>query len=437
MRLGRYFFPWKPVIETQLKRIISNQGWGDVTLSVLSADWHEIEIGELSFGSDPAITLENIRAEYSITDLWHGRIEQLNMRGLSLEIMQKDGAWQISGLKIPDQSRPSQFAIPTTADYFNKFGAFGIKDSNISVKADEWNIHMPLNADLKISDVPNLVYTADLIALVWQNYGANVMDAKLDAALDTANNQWNGNWNIREIALTKAPYNIPPLGASGTIAAQADNITVTGKIFSKDQLYESRFRIKYPIDSKKTPELIIAYAQFPFAGGKLFAKDISVPIGEKRDMKANLELQNISLGDLLGAAAGQKIAATGSVSGSVPIIFGKNGQIRIAKGRLQAGETGTISVDPSLIPGDNAQIEIVRAILQKLEYSHLAIDVDNDAQNKAILRLTIEAKNNDVYNGRPVKLNLNLTGDVLDLIKTSIMPLSNPEHFLQQDIHAP
>ena len=48
--------------------------------------------------------------------------------------------------------------------------------------------------------------------------------------------------------------------------------------------------------------------------------------------------------------------------------------------------------------------------------------------------MTLQGNNPKVYKGKPVKLNVHLTGDILDVVRQSMLT-SNPTKLLQQGEH--
>ena len=73
----------------------------------------------------------------------------------------------------------------------------------------------------------------------------------------------------------------------------------------------------------------------------------------------------------------------------------------------------------------------LREILEDFGYTRLSIAMNSDKKNNLGILMSIEGSNPAVYNGRAVKLNVNLTGDVLDFIRQNIMLLTNPESILE------
>ena len=128
----------------------------------------------------------------------------------------------------------------------------------------------------------------------------------------------------------------------------------------------------------------------------------------------------------------ERVSATGSVSGDLPLIIERNGNFSFGKGKLQADSPGTITLPPDAIPGDNAQIAMTRDILKNFHYKILSLSISSGMDGKTPILITLEGNNPDMYNGKPVKINVRLSGDVLNLIRQNVLFLTDPKSILKQ-----
>jgi len=136
--------------------------------------------------------------------------------------------------------------------------------------------------------------------------------------------------------------------------------------------------------------------------------------------------------DLLRQLTGEKASGTGEISGTLPVTIGADGSIVIANGALQAEKPGMIVLPPDVIPGDNENVALARDVMKNLHYNVLSVRVDNDKNDRISVLMNVEGNNPDVYGGKAVKLNVHLTGDVLDFIRQNVLALTNPEKLLEQ-----
>lgn len=78
---------------------------------------------------------------------------------------------------------------------------------------------------------------------------------------------------------------------------------------------------------------------------------------------------------------------------------------------------------------------LVRDILKNFHYTNFAMGINSGKDDKLSMLLQLSGNNPEVYNGREVKLNVNLTGDLLSVIRQSMMSVSDPQQ-LMKDSHA-
>ncbi|NBX03841.1 MAG: hypothetical protein EBR02_07280 [Alphaproteobacteria bacterium] len=175
-------------------------------------------------------------------------------------------------------------------------------------------------------------------------------------------------------------------------------------------------------------------AQMPFHGGMLSVHQVPLPTSKEEPVKAKLEVHRVPLGSLLAALTGNKASATGVVSGVLPVTISPDGSIRLQKGLLGAEGQGKIRMLPEAIPGDNEQVAVVRQIMKNLNYSVLKVAMDTDDKGKLSVKLSIVGSNPDMYEGRTVNLNVNLSGDVLELIQQSLLTI-DPQKLIEQGSH--
>ena len=79
-----------------------------------------------------------------------------------------------------------------------------------------------------------------------------------------------------------------------------------------------------------------------------------------------------------------------------------------------------------------------RTRVEEEEKSEDESQSENDSQNevkdsqedKSKITLTLEGNNPEAFEGRPIKLNVNIGGDVLPLIQQSILPLNDVKQLL-------
>ena len=228
----------------------------------------------------------------------------------------------------------------------------------------------------------------------------------------------SGKWKIGEIKIVGTPVVLPVLAGKGTVKLEGDKIFVDGDIYSVDIKTKVEFALNYP-------NLKILEAKLPWNEGTLSAQNISIPLNVNTPIAVTLKVKQISMNSLLAAATNNRASATGVMSGTIPIVIARDGSFAVKKGNLKAEKTGTLVLSPDVIPSDTPQIALLRDVLKDFHYSEFSMGIESADNKQLSMLLSLEGNNPDVYNGRVVKLNVHLTGDVIELITKSVMMLEN------------
>jgi hypothetical protein len=432
--------PLKAWLEKRLTAYAEAQGFNNVHLTVSHLGFGGISLENISVGEKTPLTLKNFTLGYSLPDLWGGSLHELSLSGLALAASKQDQKWMIPGLENwpGDSKNNAPTLIPVTNEQLAAFplNALKLEDSNLHIASGPWQMDVPLQVVLKKEPAPEFSYKATGIKFKAQSISMTTGDASIKASLKPEGKKWDGAWQLKDVQIAGGDSGVPALSGSGTLSVQADTIEFQGQLGSDDKTYSATFRANYLLNALEKSGLTLAEVTMPWNSGTLSAQDINIPFGASRPLNINLKVQHISLGAVMQQFTGNKASATGVISGTLPVTIGTDGSIILQQGKLLAEEPGIIAMSPDAIPGDNDQVALARDILKNLHYTLLSIGVDNDKDNKLSLLMKLEGSNPDVSAGRPVKLSVHLTGDVLNLIQQNMTALTDPKKLLEQGNNA-
>ncbi len=242
----------------------------------------------------------------------------------------------------------------------------------------------------------------------------NIKTGNVDVALAGINASLvSQTWKIEKINISGSPVAIPPLSAKGMVKYSGGKFDLSGTVASDDK----KTRLVFNFDSTI---LQIKEAAVPWSDGMLSTSDVSIPINSDKPVAINLGVKQVSLNSLLSAATSNRATATGVVSGTVPVIVNRDGTFIVKKGNLKAENAGSIKLAPDVIPSDQEQVALVREVLKDFHYSVFSMGIESADNKQLVMLLSLEGNNPDVYNGRVVKLNVHLSGDVIELITQSL-----------------
>lgn len=434
--------PWKPLVEQQLVRMLAKQGIAPAQVTVDHIGWRGLVLKDVSLG-EPPLKLAQITLGYQPRALLRGQVEAVEMGGLSIHAVERDGAWKVEGLEgLPHSDKPQKTSsIPVTLDDLKKLPLREIRLQESEVTVDGADIFAAIPLSLRLQkNIENaaarITATSDAAQIKMGKNSLAIGHSSIEATLDAAAQQWQGTWAMDDMVLTSESLSLPPLQASGTLKLLRDSVEVAGSIRSRDKFYAAEFTLAYALNNPAASALVITRTSMPFNGGTLATRNVRVPLGGKKQaLRFTLSLRNIAVDTLMQALTDNRATASGMVSGDVPVTITAAGKLLVGKGSLKAQEPGTIALAPEVIPGDNPQVALVREVMKNLQYKLLALDFSMGADNKLAARLAVEGQNPDVEQGRPVKLTINLSGDLLDLITQNVTLMTAPKTFIEQKRH--
>jgi Dicarboxylate transport len=430
------FVPWKPYAEKKLVAMLAAKGFAPVQLTIDHVGWRGVVLKDVTLG-EPALKLATLTLTYQPRALLEGRIEEAEVAGLSLRATQGDAGWNIEGLQ--DTSHKTPAAEPVTLPVTKAalaalpLRSLRVRESAISVAGKGFEATLPLSIAMQHGDGATVTMESRAPTLTMGENHVAIGRISLELVMDATKPQWNGTWVMEDIALTSEALVLPVLRATGTIIVFADNVTLKGVATSKDGSHKAEFSLSYSLANPALSYVALSRLSMPFTGGRLATRDVKFMLdGKKRDVKFNLALSEIDVNALMQTLTSNRATGSGVVSGMVPVALTAGGQIRIGKGMLKAQAPGQIALAPEVIPGDNAQVALVREVMKNLQYTMLALEFGMAADNTLSAKLAVAGKNPDVEGGRPVKLTINLSGDLLDLILQNVMLMTDPKSFIEQ-----
>ena len=230
------------------------------------------------------------------------------------------------------------------------------------------------------------------------------------------------DWSVKTLTVSGIPYELPPLSGAG----KAREGEVSGELHDAKRAHESRFTIM-------PKEVLLHAIHLPWQGAKVSAQKVRIALGERQPIHIPLRIENLPLTTLLAMISSDKASGTGTVSGKVELIIFPDGRFDVRDGKFAAKKSGLIQLSPDALPGEGAQMDIARTALSNFHYKDLSLMLSPDKQGKPLIRLNLEGNNPNAFNGRTVKLNVNLSGDVLELLQQTVMPMADPTRFIEKE----
>ena len=422
--------PWREMAAERLQMMLGQALGQKVQLSLSSLGLRGSVLEHVQIGAEPPLVLAKVTLDYDPQALWDGRLHKLALSGMALELRDSAEGWMLMGLHRADNNARQGAAKPLPYFTQAELAAVPLRegvltDSSLSVVAPSWQAALPLTLHWRQQPAPRLDYEGQDLRVSLALATAVAQQASARLTHDAAKAEWDGAWQMKDVTVQGFGGMLPVMQGSGTLKANARALTVAGTLRGPDEGWQGRFTYHQPLTAG-AGRLTVAQAQMPWQGGRIIVRDAVAPLDGRGVMRATVEIRQVALDEVLRDATGKRASGKGTVSGVLPVQRLADGTLIVEGGHLAADAPGSIAVTPDLIPGDNPQIALLRDLLQDLRYQVLSLGFDSGADHKLTIKLSLEGHNPAVQNGKPVKLNINLSGDVLDVLQHNLTAFTDP-----------
>ena len=163
------------------------------------------------------------------------------------------------------------------------------------------------------------------------------------------------------------------------------------------------------------PELMLEQTALSIYDGSLAILPITVNL-DQRPLILTLQLQNVDLAKLLATLDYQELSATGTINGELPIKISPDA-IELQDGMLTGTRPGVLRYQGPVADNENIAFKALR----NLNYHSLQAKVNYQTNGDYHLGLRLEGSNPEVLSGHPLAFNLNLNGQLPELLKRGFL----------------
>lgn len=161
--------------------------------------------------------------------------------------------------------------------------------------------------------------------------------------------------------------------------------------------------------------LSIEKAELPVFGGVLSVLPIRVNL-EKEPVNLTLGIDKFDLEQLLDSLNYPQLSGTGIISGKLPLRLAKD-SVEVTNGTLNGLRPGVLHYQGPIADESNIAFKALR----NLRYHNLQGKLDYQPNGDYRLGLRLEGKNPEVFSGHAVAFNLNLTGQLPELLQKGLL----------------
>ncbi len=173
-----------------------------------------------------------------------------------------------------------------------------------------------------------------------------------------------------------------------------------------------------PTPDGGAPELRVIAAAAQALGGSLRLRDGRIDPAANRQ-EATLVLDGIDVAALLALLDTPDVAATGRLSGTVPIRVAGD-TVTIPGGALAAEAPGVLRLTSEAarraLAGGGQSVELLMQALENFQYEELALTLEKPAAGTTLVTLRLLGQNPEVLDGQPFDVNVRLETDLAPLL---------------------
>ncbi len=165
----------------------------------------------------------------------------------------------------------------------------------------------------------------------------------------------------------------------------------------------------------------VPVATWPLAGGRLAIRDIVLTPDDPLSF-IDASLDGLDGGTLAALLDIEGFEADGTLSGQIPLRLTTDGPV-IDNAQLRAVREGHLRFrSPAAIEalkGQGGSAELLAEALEDFRYTELELTVDGPLSGEISARAKIKGANPALYEGKRIDLNVNLTGDLRELLQSA------------------
>ncbi len=190
--------------------------------------------------------------------------------------------------------------------------------------------------------------------------------------------------------------------------------------------------IGFRLDPDQT--LAVEQLRWSFAGGTVRARPFRVGSATS-DIRVDLSAADLDLAQLFALTRLDGLSGEGRVHGTLPVKI-TGGIAVIAGGTLETDRPGWLryrpAEPPSALEAGGASVGLLLQALENFRYEALKITLDGRTDAAMDIGLHVRGANPELYGGYPIEFNLNLEGELANILRSGLATYQIPERIREQ-----
>jgi hypothetical protein len=248
-----------------------------------------------------------------------------------------------------------------------------------------------------------------------------------------------GSVTVKDLALTTPNFTVEGVNASVALPS-----LVPLTIAEKQTLSTRTLNVGVPLTDgeivfsmNRNRILNIDRAEWSVAGGKVGTYDQQLDLYGP-DQHFGIVVKGVDLAQVLKLFNVNGLSAEGTLVGAIPLRHTKD-TILVEHGVLQTNGEGVIRYDPadtpSFLAGEPGQsTAILKDALKDFRYRELGITLDGVLGGDEQIKMSLKGVSPKLYGGVPVSLNVNLTGALDSIARSSVEAYTRPAATIRKSL---
>jgi hypothetical protein len=196
-------------------------------------------------------------------------------------------------------------------------------------------------------------------------------------------------------------------------------------------LDQPRAKVRLALDGR----LLVPEASAVLAGGRMRLVDVTVDLADG-SISGKLIVSGMGLQPLAALARLDGLSASGALGGVVPFSWTPDKGLVIPESRLTASGPGVVRYDPDPVPvalaGAGEQVGLMLQAVQNFHYEDLSVTLSGSPGQDMVMTLALAGSNPDLHGGHPLQFNLNLSGQLNDILGAALKTYRLPDTIRQR-----
>lgn len=171
-----------------------------------------------------------------------------------------------------------------------------------------------------------------------------------------------------------------------------------------------------------------------FGGGRITVEPVTIGLSSQ-EHQVTFNVENVQLTEVAMLSGLDGLAADGILSGTIPVRIG-NGDAVVEGGLLTTDQPGWIRYrsdqTTSAVAQNDGGFNLALQALEDFQYESLSLALNGSLSQELEAALSLKGRNPNLYDGYPIEFNLNLSGELANVIQGSLAGYRVPETIKQQ-----